>query len=141
VPGQLLCGPLAPFVCSSGILQPSAGAAELPLTVACNVTWPLAAIVTADGETVTVTLLGSKLLPPLQPAIATSRTSDTTQKARYECIADLLQKHRFTQRDIGDLRRQSTTKPLASTAAVGAKSYAWERPLGDQLSRTDHSAH
>jgi len=54
VPGQLLCGPLAPFVCSSAILQPSAGAAELPLTVACNVTWPLAAIVTADGETVTV---------------------------------------------------------------------------------------
>jgi hypothetical protein len=41
--------------------QSSGGAAGLPLTVACNVTWPLAGIVTADGETVTVTLLGSTL--------------------------------------------------------------------------------
>jgi len=88
VPDQLHCEPLAPFVCSSAMLQVSAGAAGLPLTVACNVTWPLAGIVTADGETVTVTLLGSKLLPPPQPAMTISRTSDSTKRARNRFITD-----------------------------------------------------
>ena len=40
-----------------------------PVTVACNVTGLLAGIVTAAGETVTVTLLGSNPLPRPQPVI------------------------------------------------------------------------
>jgi hypothetical protein len=91
LPDQLHCEPLAPFVCSSAMLQVSAGAAGLPLTVACNVTWPPAGIVTAGGETVTVTLLGSKLLPPPQPATTISRTSDSTKRARDKLITDLQQ--------------------------------------------------
>ena len=92
MPCQLHCAPLAPFVCSSAILQVSPGAPGLPLTVACNITWPLAGIVTADGETVTVTLFGSKLLPPPQPAMTISRTTDSTQRARDKFITDLRQK-------------------------------------------------
>jgi hypothetical protein len=47
-----------------------------PLTVACNVTWPLAGIVIVAGETVTVTLLGSNPLPPPQPVMTIGRTRD-----------------------------------------------------------------
>src|SRR5712692_9154832 len=55
------------------MVQFTAGAGT-PVTVACNVTWLLAGIVTAAGETVTVTLLKSKPLPPPQPAMTISRT-------------------------------------------------------------------
>ena len=92
VPSQLHCAPLAPFVFSSAMVHESTALMGAPVTVACNVTWPLAGIVTAVGETVTVTLLGSNPLPP-QPAMTISWTSDPTQRrARDKFITDLQQK-------------------------------------------------
>jgi hypothetical protein len=71
-----------------------ANGAGAPLTVACNVTWPLEGIVTDIGETVTVTLLGLNPLLP-QPVVAMSRTSAPTHSARYESIVDLLDKEQM----------------------------------------------
>jgi hypothetical protein len=84
VSSQLHCEPLAPLIFSSAMLHATALlGAPVPVTVACNVTWPLAWIVAASGETVTTTLLKSTPLPP-QPAMTISRTSEPTQRARYE---------------------------------------------------------
>jgi hypothetical protein len=47
--------------------------------------------VTAAGETVTVTLLRLTELPPPQPVMTFSRTSDSTQRARDKFITDLQQ--------------------------------------------------
>jgi len=76
----------------STMLQVSAGAAGLPFTIACNATCPLVGMVAADGEIATVTLLGSKLLPPPQPTVTINRTSSVTQRARDRFITVLDQK-------------------------------------------------
>jgi hypothetical protein len=59
-------------------------AEQRPVTVACNITWPFVGMVTVGGETVTVTLLGLKLLllPVPHPAVTISRTSEATNRAR-----------------------------------------------------------
>jgi len=73
VPTQLHCAPLAPFVFSSAMVHDDTALMGAPLTVACNVTWPLAGIVTAGGETVTVTFVGIK------PATTITASHDNQQ--------------------------------------------------------------
>jgi hypothetical protein len=90
VPDQLHWAPLAPFVASSAMNQVADGAPGLPLTVACNVTWPLAGIVTDIGESATVTLLGlDPLPPPPQPAVSISEMSAPTYIALYQSMKNL----------------------------------------------------
>ena len=86
VPDQLHCAPLAPFVCSSVIVQVSAGVPETPVTLACNVTWPPPGTVAVAGETVTVTLLKLVPLPPPQPAMTISSTNGVTNSGAQQFI-------------------------------------------------------
>jgi hypothetical protein len=86
VPDQLHCAPLAPLVCSSVIVQVSAGVPETLVTLACNVTWPLTGTVAVAGETVTVTLLKLVPLPPPQPAMTLSSASGVTSSGARKFI-------------------------------------------------------
>ena len=89
MPNQLHCAPLASCVCSSVIAQVSAGVPETPVTLACNVTWPLTGTEAVAGETVTVTLLKLVPLPPPQPAMTISNTSGATSNGARQFIQRL----------------------------------------------------
>ncbi len=120
VPDQLHWEPLAPFTASSAMNQTTDGMPGLPLTVACNVTWPLGGIVTDIGETVTVTLLRlDPLAPPPQPAITLNQMTAPTHRALYQSITDL---------------------PLTPVAIQGGKEYH-ETPVAFRVGATKRRRH
>jgi hypothetical protein len=123
VPSQLHCAPLPPFVCSSVIIQVSAGVPETPVTLACNVTWPLTGTAAVAGETVTVTLLKLVSLLPPQPVMTISTTIGATS-SRVRRFVQSLQNERGWY-----------TRPSANTRQKGRKGglVAWRKTLTQNL--------